>query len=64
MTHHHYLNMTDRNKNKIKAEINKAVHTVSGILKPTSEVKQVLEGSYKDQITEKVEKAHCTFFIT
>ena len=54
--------MADRNKNKIKAEINKAVHTVSGILKPTSEVKQVLEGSYKDQITEKVEKAHCTLF--
>lgn len=30
------LNMTDRNKNKIKAEINKAVQTVSNITKPTS----------------------------
>lgn len=50
--------MADRNKNKIKAEINKAVQTASQIIKPTSEIKQLLENNYKESITEKVDKVH------
>lgn len=52
--------MADRNKNKIKAEINKAVQTVSNLSKPTDDVKQILENNYKDSITEKIDKVHGT----
>lgn len=38
----------DRNKNKLKLEINKALQTVNNILKPTSEIKTQLEQSQKD----------------
>ena len=30
------------NKNKLKIEINKALQTVNNIIKPTSDVKQIL----------------------
>ena len=50
----------DRNKNKAKIEISKALSTIHNIVKPTSEVKALLEASNKDITIEKADKIHCT----
>jgi hypothetical protein len=51
--------MIDRNKNKTKIEIGKALQTVSNIVKPSSEVRQLLDSTHKDISLEMSEKIHC-----
>lgn len=53
--------MLDRNKNKLKIQINKALQTVNNIIKPTSDIKQTLENTYKDINVEKTDKVHGMF---
>ena len=48
----------ERSKNKIKIEINKALQTVSGIVKPTAEIRQQLHQTYKDITPDKGEQIH------
>lgn len=55
--------MLDRNKNKIKIEIGKALQTVSNIVKPSSEVRQLLDSTQKDVTLERSEKIHCKTLI-
>lgn len=43
-----WIIMYDRNKNKVKIEINKALQNLSYILPPTSEARSMLEQSGKD----------------
>lgn len=52
--------MLDRNKNKIKIEINKALQTVNNIVKPSSEVRQLLDNFHKDANAERTERIHGT----
>ena len=55
--------MYDRNKTKIKMEINKALQNVNSILLPSSEAKSLLEQSSKDIQFEKNDKVHCNLCL-
>jgi hypothetical protein len=44
------------NKNKLKIEINKALQTVTNIIKPTADIKNILENTYKDITVEKSDR--------
>ena len=48
----------DRNKNKAKIEINKALSTINNIVKPTSEIKAQLEACNKDIVIDRADKVH------
>jgi hypothetical protein len=50
--------MLDRNKNKLKIEINKALQTVNNILKPTAEARQALELAHRELASDKPDRLH------
>lgn len=56
--------MLDRNKNKIKIEISKALQTVHNIVKPSNEVRQLLDTTHRDLSLDMSEKIHCNRVLT
>jgi hypothetical protein len=50
--------MYDRNKNKLKIEINKALQTINNLVKPTSSIKEELEQSNRDIQIDRADKIH------